>query len=69
MQQRNVKLQVKNLYKIFGRDPGRALELARQGVDKQQIFEQTGHAVGVNDASFDVHEGEIFVVMGLSGSG
>ena len=69
MQQRSVKLQVKNLYKIFGKNPRQALELARQGVDKQEIFERTGQAVGVNDASFDVYEGEIFVVMGLSGSG
>lgn len=69
MQQRSVKLQVKNLFKIFGKSPRLALELAQQGVDKDQIFERTGQAVGVNDATFDVYEGEIFVVMGLSGSG
>jgi glycine betaine/proline transport system ATP-binding protein len=38
-------------------------------VSKDAIFEQTGLAVGVQDAHFSVHAGEIFVVMGLSGSG
>ena len=31
--------------------------------------ERTGHVIGLRDVSFDVHEGEVFVVMGLSGSG
>ena len=64
-----VKLQVKNLFKIFGDNPKEALKLAKQGVDKETVFEKTGQALGVNNASFDVKEGEIFVVMGLSGSG
>lgn len=69
MQQPPVKVQVNNLFKIFGKNPQEALRLARQGMDKESIFDKTGHAVGVNDASFEVREGEIFVVMGLSGSG
>lgn len=39
------------------------------GQDKTQIFADTGMTVGVADASFEVEEGETFVVMGLSGSG
>lgn len=69
MQPSPVKVRVKNLFKIFGKNPKEALRLAREGVDKETVFEKTGQAVGVNDASFDVMEGEIFVVMGLSGSG
>jgi glycine betaine/proline transport system ATP-binding protein len=45
------------------------MRLARDGVSKDEIFEQTGSTVAVDDANFDVHVGEIFVVMGLSGSG
>lgn len=63
------KVIVKNLYKIFGDDPQRALELLQQGVDKSDIFDRTGQTVGVCDASFAINEGEIFVIMGLSGSG
>jgi len=36
---------------------------------KQEVLEQTGHVIAVKDVSFEVHENEIFVVMGLSGSG
>jgi len=63
------KVVVKNLYKIFGDTPKKALELLRQGVDKDKIFDRTGQTVGVCDASFSINAGEIFVIMGLSGSG
>ncbi|KAF7598963.1 MAG: glycine betaine/L-proline ABC transporter ATP-binding protein [Candidatus Dactylopiibacterium carminicum] len=63
------KLVVKNLYKVFGDQPQEAMSLVAQGLSKEEIFARTGHTVGVNDASFEVHEGEIFVIMGLSGSG
>ncbi|HRX70088.1 MAG TPA: glycine betaine/L-proline ABC transporter ATP-binding protein ProV [Candidatus Competibacteraceae bacterium] len=65
----NVKIAIKNLYKIFGDNPKIALPLLEQGMDKAKIFEQTGQSVGVMNASFDIREGEIFVIMGLSGSG
>ncbi len=63
------KLEVRNLYKIFGDTPKAALKLLEQKVDKDKIFEKTGQTVGVHDVSLGVEEGEIFVVMGLSGSG
>ncbi|MCB1824674.1 MAG: glycine betaine/L-proline ABC transporter ATP-binding protein ProV [Candidatus Competibacteraceae bacterium] len=65
----NVKIAIRKLYKIFGDNPKVALPLLEQGVDKARIFERTGQSVGVMNASFDIHEGEIFVIMGLSGSG
>jgi len=65
----NVKIAIRKLYKIFGDNPKLALPLLEQGVDKAKIFERTGQSVGVMNASFDIHEGEIFVIMGLSGSG
>jgi len=63
------KIRVENLYKIFGNDPKRGVKLLRQGKDKDQIMNETGLGVGVNNASFYVNEGETVVVMGLSGSG
>ncbi len=63
------KIKIRDLYKIFGPDPQQALRLLREGRSKQEIFEQTGNAVGLDNISFDVKEGEILVVMGLSGSG
>ncbi|MDF3607725.1 glycine betaine/L-proline ABC transporter ATP-binding protein [Paracoccus sp. DMF-8] len=43
--------------------------MVRRGESKSAILSRTGATVGVQDAGFDIHEGEIFVVMGLSGSG
>jgi glycine betaine/proline transport system ATP-binding protein len=63
------KIEIKNLYKIFGKSPRTALPLIQSGKSKEEIYEQTGMTVGVQDASFHVEKGEIFVVMGLSGSG
>ena len=63
------KIVVKNLYKVFGNNPAKAMKLLNEGVPKSEIFDKTEQVVGVCDASFTVNEGEIFVVMGLSGSG
>jgi glycine betaine/proline transport system ATP-binding protein len=67
--QDEVKLEVKNLFKIFGPHPKKALKLLEEGLDKEAIFEKTETTVGVQSASFEIHKGEIFVIMGLSGSG
>ncbi|GAA3967996.1 glycine betaine/L-proline ABC transporter ATP-binding protein ProV [Allohahella marinimesophila] len=63
------KVVVKNVFKVFGEDPEEAMSLVRKGVDKAEIFKTTGQTIGVMDASFEIYEGEIFVIMGLSGSG
>ncbi|OIN05535.1 glycine betaine/L-proline ABC transporter ATP-binding protein ProV [Oceanisphaera psychrotolerans] len=63
------KLSVANLYKVFGDQPEQAFPLLEQGIDKDEVFRQTGLTIAVKDASFDIHAGEIFVIMGLSGSG
>ncbi|MCS4503798.1 ATP-binding cassette domain-containing protein, partial [Arhodomonas aquaeolei] len=65
----NTKIAVEDLYKVFGPDSDEALRLLEQGLNKDEIFEKTGNTVGVQQASFSIQEGEIFVIMGLSGSG
>ena len=64
-----VKIEVKNVVKIFSSQPQKALHLLNEGLSKDEILEQTGLTIGVNNVSFSVNEGEVFVVMGLSGSG
>ncbi len=64
-----IKIKVEQLTKVFGRQTNKAIELLQQGMTKQQILKETGCTVGVNRASFEVYDGEIFVIMGLSGSG
>jgi glycine betaine/proline transport system ATP-binding protein len=63
------KVRVDSVYKIFGDDPDAALEMLKKGATKAEIQDQLGQVIGVNNASFSVDEGEIFVIMGLSGSG
>jgi len=62
-------IKVRNLYKIFGTKTKQALKQVQQGMGKEEILKKTGCTVGVNDVSFEVMRGEIFVLMGLSGSG
>ena len=63
------KIVIKDLYKIFGPNPDKALKMVKEGISKEEIMAKTRHGVGVSNASFKVNEGEILVVMGLSGSG
>ncbi len=60
---------VRDLWKIFGKNHEQAREMADGGVDRGEIQSETGCLVGVRDISFEVDQGETFVVMGLSGSG
>jgi glycine betaine/proline transport system ATP-binding protein len=62
-------LRVKNLSKVFGSHPERALEHIEQGKNREDTRDATGQVIGVADVTFEVERGEILVVMGLSGSG
>ncbi|MDB9864436.1 glycine betaine/L-proline ABC transporter ATP-binding protein [Candidatus Thioglobus sp.] len=63
------KIEIKNIYKIFGPKPDQVLSMVQNGADKEQVLEETGHTVGLDNVSLSIEEGEIFVCMGLSGSG
>jgi glycine betaine/proline transport system ATP-binding protein len=63
------KIRVEGLYKIFGPNPQKGMNMLRDGADKESVHEKTGMTVGVDNASFSIESGEIFVIMGLSGSG
>ncbi|MTI65688.1 MAG: glycine betaine/L-proline ABC transporter ATP-binding protein ProV [Firmicutes bacterium] len=63
------KIEVNNVFKVFGSNPKKVFPLIEKGLSKEEILEKTGNTIGVNDVSFKVNQGEMFVVMGLSGSG
>ena len=65
----SVKLTAKNVSKLFNDDDGEGARRLAAGESKEDIFKATGVTVGIDNVSFDVNEGEIFVIMGLSGSG
>src|SRR5690625_1679532 len=62
-------LRVENLCKLYGPEKSRAIKMKEAGASKDEIYEKTKVTVALWDASFEVKEGETFVVIGLSGSG
>ena len=63
------KIEINNVYKIFGNTPSEVLPMVKGGAAKEEVLEKTGHTVGLDNVSISIQEGETFVCMGLSGSG
>jgi len=61
-------IKCESVYKIFGDNAVKILKQSGGKVDAAALLE-AGCVIGVNNASFEVHKGEMLVVMGLSGSG
>lgn len=60
-------LEARHLFKVFGKNPNQAVRRLKAGESRSEVAD-VGTAA-VIDASFTVNRGEIFVIMGLSGSG
>jgi glycine betaine/proline transport system ATP-binding protein len=64
------KIQIRNLYKIFGSTPAAMLDLVQnKGIGKPELLKQYKHVLGLQDINTEMQNGEISVIMGLSGSG
>ena len=61
------KIEIKNVYKIFGDSPEKVLPMVQDGASKEEVLEKTGHTIGLDNVSLSIEEGETFVCMGLSG--
>jgi ABC-type polar amino acid transport system ATPase subunit len=63
-----VKIKCRNIWKIFGADP-KGFLARHDGNPTQEALKEAGYIGACQDVSFDVHAGEILIIMGLSGSG
>jgi len=62
-------LSVKHLWKVFGPKADRIIGTPYADLPPKALLKETGCVAAVRDVSFDVAQGEVFAVMGLSGSG
>ncbi len=63
-------IRLQGVWKIFGARIEDAMQaITQEGLSKTQALERFGCVVGIANCSFEVPRGEIFCVMGLSGSG
>ncbi|MCE2526725.1 MAG: hypothetical protein J4G00_04235 [Actinomycetia bacterium] len=51
-------ISASGVWKVFGRRVADAMQMARDNVDQSTILAESGCAVAVKDASFEVNRGE-----------
>ncbi|UWR76008.1 glycine betaine/L-proline ABC transporter ATP-binding protein [Phaeobacter inhibens] len=63
-------IRLDGVWKVFGERAEEAMEAIQQrNLSKAEVLGEFGCVIGIADCSFEVQKGEIFCVMGLSGSG
>ena len=65
----DIILEASHVSMIYGHNKARAAQLMEAGGEKTSVFQETGATVALWDVNFKVRRGEIFVIIGLSGSG
>ena len=74
VQSDTVKLSCRDVWKVYGEQPEQFFQTkpssdASEATALSNRIRDAEHIVAAANVSFDVHVGEIFVIMGLSGSG
>lgn len=64
-----IKIQVRDVFKVFGRREADAVRMLREGADKLAVQAATGANVGLAGVDVDIPSSRITCIMGLSGSG
>ena len=69
MEEQDYQIEVNNLWKVFGRNPERALDAEHAEKSRTEIQEELGLVCALRDVSFTIGQRQVYVIMGLSGSG
>ena len=48
------KIEINNVYKIFGSNPQSVMPMVKDGANKEEVLEQTGHTVGLDNVSLKI---------------
>ena len=56
------KIEIKNVYKIFGDQPSKVLPMVQDGATKEEILEKTGHTVGLDNVSLSMKKVKLLYV-------
>lgn len=65
----NKQIEIRDVYKVFGPNPEKAVQMLRDGVDKETVQTKMACNVGLAGISAILPEAQITCIMGLSGSG
>jgi len=65
----DTKIEIRNLYKVFGSNPEAAMKHVHASLSKQDLLDKYGHVLGLRDINIKIKSKRIQVIMGLSGSG
>lgn len=65
----DIKVEIKNLHKIFGPNAKAMVEHVDAGMGKPELLETYGHVLGLNNINLKIPAQKVQVIMGLSGSG
>jgi len=63
------QIEIKDVWKVYGRDPKRVLKKDFKSLSKNEIQKKTGCIVGLKNINLEIKRGEFYMLMGLSGSG
>ncbi|NLV81914.1 MAG: betaine/proline/choline family ABC transporter ATP-binding protein [Synergistaceae bacterium] len=65
----NYIAEARNVVKIFGKNKSEAEKMMKKGLGKDEVYKKTGATVALWDINMKIKKKEIFVIIGLSGSG
>ncbi|MEG0803566.1 MAG: betaine/proline/choline family ABC transporter ATP-binding protein [Pygmaiobacter sp.] len=66
---KDIVLRAEHITKLYGPNKAEAARMMEEGLGREAVKQKTGVTAAIWDVNFEVERGEIFVIIGLSGSG